>query len=193
MIERPPVAPATAVRRLARCVLTTFELLGQRRIHLPKRCVGLRLHFADGTASKVYRDTVVDRSATDDPAVLVVGFRLRTVHGQLAHALFRFESLFNTPLFVGFPGFVSKLWVAHDSNDIYRGVYEWDGATLAEDYVRTLWRVLALVCVPGSIHYEIVPGLTREELLRDPATLDARAPAQMRDALRLTAAEQLPA
>ena len=85
------------------------------------------------------------------------------VHGQPAHALFRLESLFNTPLFVGFPGFVSKLWVAHDSNDIYRGVYEWDGATLAEDYVRTLWRVLALVCVPGSIRYEIVPGLTRKD------------------------------
>ena len=125
--------------------------------------------------------------------MLVVGFRLRVVSGQLAHALFRFESLSNTPLFVGFPGFVSKLWVAHDSNDIYRGVYEWDSTTLAEDYVLTLWRVLALVCVPGSIHYEIVPGLTREELLRDPATLDARAAAQMRDALRLTAAEQLPA
>jgi hypothetical protein len=174
-------------------VLTTFELLGQRRIHLPKLCVGLQLHFADGTASKVYRETVVDRLATADPAVLVVGFRLRAVHGQLAHALFRFESLFNTPLFVGFPGFVSKLWVAHDSNDIYRGVYEWDGATLAEDYVRTLWRVLALVCAPGSIHYEIVPGLTRGELLRDPTTLAARVPAQIRDALRLTAAEQLPA
>jgi hypothetical protein len=65
-----------------------------------------------------------------------------------------------------------------------------DGATLAEDYMRTLWRVLALVCVPGSIHYEMVPGLTRGELLRDPATLDARALAQTREALRLTAAEQ---
>ena len=193
MIERPPVAPATAVRRLARCVLTTFGLLGQRRIRLPKGCVGLQLHFADGTASKVYRETVVDRSATIDPAVLVVGFRLRVVRGQLAHALFRFESVFNTPLFVGFPGFVSKLWVAHDSSDTYRGVYEWDGATLAEDYVRTLWRVLALVCVPGSIHYEIVLGLTREELVSDPATLDARGPTEMREALRLTAAEQLPA
>jgi len=113
------------------------------------------------------------------------------VRGQLAHALFRCESLFNTPLFVGFPGFVSKLWVAHDSNDIYRGVYEWDGATLADDYVRTLWRVLALVCVPGSIHYEIVPSLTREELLSDPTALAARAPAEMRAALRLTAAERL--
>jgi hypothetical protein len=181
------------VRRLARCVLTTFWLLAERRIHLPKGYVGLQLNFADGTASKVYRETVVDRPATADPAVLVVGFRLRAVRGQLAHALFRFESLFNTPLFVGFPGFVSKLWVAHDSNDVYRGVYEWDGATLAEDYVRTLWRALALVCMPGSIHYEIVPGLTREELLADPATLKGRAPAQMRDALRLTATERLPA
>ena len=63
--------------------------------------------------------------------------------GQLAHALFRFESVFSTPLFVGFPGFVSKLWVAHDSSGTYRGVYEWDGATLAEDYVRpcgACWR-----------------------------------------------------
>ena len=193
MIERPPVAPAAALRKLARCVLTTFWLLAERRIHLPKRYVGLQLNFADGTASKVYRETVVDRPATADPAVLVVGFRLRAVRGQLAHALFRFESLFNTPLFVGFPGFVSKLWVAHDPNDVYRGVYEWDGATLAEVYVRTLRRVLALVCVPGSIHYEIVPGLTREELLSDPATLEGRAPAQMRTALRLTATERLPA
>ena len=193
MIERPPVASGTAVRRMVRCAVMTFWLLAHRRIHLPKRCVGLRLHFADGSASKVYRETVVDRTATTDPAVLLVGFRLRAVRGQLAHAMFRFESLFNTPLFVGFPGFVSKLWVAHDSNDIYRGAYEWDGATLAEDYVRTLWRVLALVCVPGSIHYEIVPGLTRGELLRDPATLDTRALAQTREALRLTAAEQPPA
>ena len=36
------------------------------------------------------------------PAVLVVGFRLRGVRGRLAHALFRCESLFNTPLFVGY-------------------------------------------------------------------------------------------
>jgi hypothetical protein len=121
VIERPPVAPAAAVSKLARCVLTTFWLLAEGRIHLPKRYVGLQLNFADGTAPKVYRETVVDRPVTADPVVFVVGFRLRAVRGHLAHALFRFESLFNTPLFVGFPGFVSKLWVAHDSNDVYRG------------------------------------------------------------------------
>jgi hypothetical protein len=191
VIERPPATPATAIRRLVRCVMVTFRLLSHHQIHLPKECVGIQLHFADGTASTVYRDTIVDRPPTADPAVLVVGFRLRAVRGRLAHALFRFESLFNTPLFVGFPGFVSKLWVAHDSNGVYRGVYEWDGATPAEDYVRALWRVLALVCVPGSIHYEIVPALTREDLLSDPASLCKQPPAQMRDALRLTAVERV--
>jgi hypothetical protein len=66
-------------------------------------------------------------------------------------------------------------------------------ATLAEDDVRTLWRVLALVCMPRSVHYEIVPGLTRKELLSgfnnirpSSSHRDARGPA-------LTAAEQLPA
>lgn len=78
------------------------------------------------------------------------------------------------------------------THDVYRAG-SGDGATLAGDYVRTLWRVLALVCVPGSIHYEIVPGLTREELLSRPTTLDSRGPGEMRDALRLTAAERLPA
>jgi hypothetical protein len=96
--------------------------------------------------------------------VLVVAFRPRAVRGW-GHALFRWESLFNTPLFVGFPGLVSKLWLAADEHGVYRGLYEWDGAASAKFYARALWRVLALVSVRGSIHYRVVPGLRREELL----------------------------
>ena len=47
------------------------------------------------------------------------------------HALFRWESLLNTPLFVGFPGFVSKLWLADDEHGFYRGLYEWNGPARA--------------------------------------------------------------
>ena len=32
------------------------------------------------------------------------------------------------------------------------------------DYARALWRVLALVSVRGSIHYQVLPGLRRGEL-----------------------------
>jgi hypothetical protein len=76
--------------------------------------------------------------------------------------------LLNTPLFVGFPGFVSKLWLANDEHGIYRGLYQWDGVQRAEDYARALWRVLALVSVRGSIRYHVLPGLLRDDLLRNP-------------------------
>jgi hypothetical protein len=167
VIEKPPLPIWAATRAVAKCAVNTAVLTAQRRLHLSKNRVGEVLQFADGTNSWVYRETVVDRPPTTDPAALVVAFRLRALRGR-GHALFRPLSLLNTPLFVGFPGFVSKLWMAHDANGVYRGVYEWDGPTLAEDYARALWRVLALVSVPGSIHYQIAPGLHRDELLREP-------------------------
>lgn len=40
--------------------------------------------------------------------------------------MFRPMSLLNTPFFVGFPGFVSKLWLANDEHGVYRGLYQWD-------------------------------------------------------------------
>jgi hypothetical protein len=168
--ERPPLAYRAALGALADCVGTTARLLRQRRIHLPGDHLGFRLFFADGTSALVYRETIVDRGATQDPCVLVVEFRLRAVRGW-GHALFRWESLLNTPLFVGFPGFVSKLWLAADERERYRGFYEWDGPERAEAYARALWRVLALVSVRGSIHYVVRPGLGRDEVLDQPGIL----------------------
>jgi hypothetical protein len=168
--ERPPLPYPAALRALARCCASTARLLRQHRLRLPAQRVGTLLHFADGTSARVYRETVADRSATLDPCVLVVEFRLRAVRG-LGHAAFRRESLLNTPLFAGFPGFVSKLWLAHDDLGRYRGLYEWNDPLLAENYARALWRVLALVSVPGSIHYVVLPGLRRDEVLDRPHLL----------------------
>jgi hypothetical protein len=126
----------------------------------------------------------VDRPSPAEPCLLVVEFRLRAVRGR-GHALFRWESLLNTPLFVGFPGFVSKLWLANDAHGVYRGVYEWDGADRAEAYARALWRVLALVSAASSIHYRVVPGIRRSDLLADPALLDREGPTQGTDWWRL--------
>jgi hypothetical protein len=135
----------------------------------------------------VYRETVAD-TRPDDPCVLVVAFRLRRVRGR-GHALFRLESILNTPLFVGFPGFVSKLWLAHDSHGVYRGLYEWDGADKAERYARSLWRVLELVSERGSIGYKVVPGLRRDDVLAAaPGVLDAYAPAEEHAWWRMVAA-----
>jgi len=176
LAERPPLADAAALRALAGCFASTVRLLWQRRMHLPRGTAGMRLRFADGTSGRVYRETVVDRGPVLDPCVLVVEFRLRAVRGR-GHAAFRLESVLNTPLFAGFPGFVSKLWLAHDERGRYRGVYEWDGPRLAEDYARALWRVLALVSVRGSVHYVVLPGLRRDVLLDRPDALAGAADA----------------
>ena len=167
-----PLPPGKAWIAVARCVVTTAGLLARGRIHMPRTHVDDQLHFADGTSARVYRETVVDRPPPTEPAVLLVAFRLRGVRGR-GHRLFRLESLLNTPLFVGFDGFVSKLWLAHDVRDTYRGLYEWDTARLAEEYARALWRVLALVSVRGSIRYHVIPSMHRDELLQDPAAVGA--------------------
>jgi hypothetical protein len=150
--------------------VATAWLLAARRVHQPRSHVGQWLRFDNWSAAYVYRETVIDRPAPSDPAVLVVGFRLRVVRGR-GHDVFRPVSLLNTPLFVGFPGFVSKLWLANDEHGVYRGLYQWDGAQQAEDYARALWRVLALVSVPGTIHYRVLPSLRRDDLLSNPGLI----------------------
>src|SRR5580693_9119608 len=162
--ERPSLAYPAALRALAGCCPSTARLLRHHRLRLPAQRVGTLLHFADGTSARVYRETVADRGATLDPCVLIVEFRLRAVRG-LGHAAFRRESLLNTPLFAGFPGFVSKLWLAHDEQGRYRGLYQWDGARRAGHHARALWRVLPLGAVPGAIHYIVLPGVYRDEVL----------------------------
>jgi len=175
--DRQPFGFVRAMRSLSRCVLTTGVLLSRRAISQPKDHVGDVLCFSDGSSGRIYRETVVADAATDAPVVLVVAFRLRWVRGW-GHALFRAESLLNTLLFVGFPGFVSKLWVAHDGNDVYRGFYQWDDARLADAYVRALWWPLALVSMRGSIRYVVLPGLRRDDVLADPTLLARFAPEQ---------------
>jgi hypothetical protein len=72
--EQAPLPTKSVLRALARCVATTAVLLTQRRIHLPDQHIGMRLRFADGTSAGVYRETVIDRVATQDPCVLMVEF-----------------------------------------------------------------------------------------------------------------------
>jgi hypothetical protein len=173
--DRPHLPLRCAIVSLARCAARTVALLARREVTQPTGPVGDVLRFADGSHGRVYRETVVAPAATDEPVVLVVAFRLRWVRG-FGHALFRAESLLNTPLFVGFPGFVSKLWLAHDEHGVYRGVYQWNGAERADAYVRALWWVLALVSMHGSVRYVVLPGLHRDDVLADPRLLDNAAP-----------------
>jgi len=186
--ERPHAALGPSLRSLGSCTVRATELVACGRVHQPRRHVGRRCAFADGTAAVVYRETVVDRPAPASPTALVVRFQLRGVHSPRGHTLFRWESELNTVLFVGFPGFVSKLWFREDERGVYRGLYDWDGPALAERYVQALWWALRVVSVPASIHATVLPGLRREDLLADPHLADAVAPDDAAAGWRLTGA-----
>jgi hypothetical protein len=175
--EERPMALRCATRALICCAWRALVLLTRRCIRQPATNVGRLLSFADGTSSEVYRETVIERDAPAAPAVLVVCFRLRRIRGEWAHRLFRVESELNTVLFAGFPGLVSKLWLRHDQHGMYRGIYQWDGADRGVAYVRALWWVLALVSEPGTIHYAVLPGLVRDQVLNDPSLVDTVAAA----------------
>jgi hypothetical protein len=189
--DRPHLRLGRAVVALVRCVVRTFVLLARHRITQPTVHVGDVVGFGDGSHGRVYRETVAEHAPTDEPVVLVVAFRLRGVRG-LGHAVFRAESLLNTPLFAGFPGFVSKLWLAHDENGVYRGVYRWNGAERADAYVRALWWVLALVSERRSIRYAVLSGLRRDDVLADPRLLDDIATSQPDAWWRPTGVERHP-
>ena len=166
-----PLPRDRALLAVTRCVVVSLGLLARGRLRCPRSRVGTWVRFADGTTARIYRETVVEGPDAVNPCALVVRFRLRGVRGR-GHALFRAESLLNTPLFAGFPGFVAKWWLAADEHGVYRGLYAWDGADRAEAYARALWWVLAPVSVPGSIAYTVLPGRHRDDLLTDraPAT-----------------------
>lgn len=154
-------------------------LMARRKVHLPHRQVGLHLHFADGTVGRVYRETSRDGVCATEPCYLAVAFRLKVIRG-LGHRLFEVESMLHVPLFVGFPGFVSKLWLAADEHGVYRGLYDWDRPVLAGNYARALWRVLAMVSVPGTIRYVVLPGIHRDDMLTDAAIMRQLATGQSR-------------
>lgn len=162
-----------AVRATVLSMLGFLQLLAGRRLHQPSRNVGRVLLFGDGAHTRVYCETVVDRTPPRRPVVLVVAFRLRFVRGSWAHRLFRWESHLNYPLFVGYPGIVSKLWCAHDENDVYRGVYQWDGAEQADRYARSLSWILRAVSHRGSVQHRVYPDLIRDEWLAADLPADA--------------------
>jgi hypothetical protein len=170
MIAYPEVSPVRAIRAFMTSFLRFWPLLFTRRIRQPREHIGGRLNFADGSRAEVLQETRVNRRHSEHLALLVVEFRLRLVHGR-AHRWFELLSALFIPMFVGQPGFVSKLWLAHDKNEVYRGIYEWNSAEDADAYSQNLRWILRLVSVPGSVCYQVLPDTTRPEYVAGPEEL----------------------
>jgi hypothetical protein len=157
------------VAAFARSAVATFRLLAAGHLTSPRTYLGSHLRFADGTTSFVFRETAIRDHDPQDPAVLVVQFRLRAFgHRRFLHALFRRECILHTPLFAGFPGFQSKLWISDTATGVYRGLYEWDGPERAADYADQLVHLLIPLSTHDSVRYHVIPGIRRHDLSGTP-------------------------
>lgn len=126
------------------CAREWMRMATHHRLARPADNVGSMLSFRDGTRSRVFRETVVVGAPTADPVLLVIAFRLAFLDdlGPL-HAGFRRECVIHSPLFAGFRGFRSKLWLEDENTRIYRGVYQWDGEKDAAAYAARMVGLLA--------------------------------------------------
>lgn len=148
------------------CAVSTLGLIARHKLGQPTDLVDSHIEFADGSVSRIYRETRMRDPETTPQVMLAVRFRLRFIgSSRLGHALFRFESLFNTLLFAAHRGFHSKLWLTDRTTDYYRGIYEWEDKESAIEYAETLRIVLAPWVKTGSLTYQIMSGVSRPDFL----------------------------
>ena len=164
--RRTPKSALSVLAIEMRCAISTLGLIARRKLRQPHDLVDSQIEFADGSVSRIYRETSMRDLETPPQVMLAVRFRLRLIgSSRLGHALFRFESLFNTLLFAAHRGFHSKLWLTDGATDLYRGIYEWEDEESAIEYAETLRIVLAPWVQTGSLAYQIMSGVSRPDYL----------------------------
>lgn len=162
----PPDGRGAALADFARCARRWAGLIARSQLSFPKTLVGTKLHVADGNSSLIFRETARSGAPTTEPVLLIIQFRLAFLgSNRLLHALFRRECILHTPLFAGFPGFQTKLWVDDVETGVYRGIYEWQGVAAAHHYARRMVGLLAPFSTRGTARYEVVEGVSRDDFL----------------------------
>ena len=130
------------------------------RIHFPKDCIGEALAMEEGQEFVNFRQVIVDPNQ-DQPAKPGATFRVRFHVAHMSAKQNKLFLLLPIPLFVGLPGFRSKLWMLNETNGDFQGVYEWDTVQDAEKYaVSFAMKFMTMRSVPGSVSYEIIPKQT---------------------------------
>jgi hypothetical protein len=158
-----------ALRDYGECAGQWARMATHHGLLRPHDLVGSTVEFADGSTSRIFRETCVADPVTAEPVLLVIRFRLAFLGDvEALHTGFRYECLIHTPLFAGFPGFRSKLWLEDLHTRTYRGIYQWDGADAATAYAGRMVGLLAPFSNRGTARWHIVPGLLRSVYLGNP-------------------------
>jgi hypothetical protein len=112
-------------------------------------------HFGK-TIYTVFRETDSRDGCLGSHTVLVVGFRLKLIRSNpFLHWLFQRICITSTPIWSGFRGFRTKLWMVDLQDKNYLGIYEWSGKDNAIAYAEWLTVILRRLSTTGSVWYEV--------------------------------------
>ena len=161
------VGASGTTHQLLECAENTVQLLVQRRLHVVRDAAGRSLRLPDGRHFVVFRETTAETDATGAPVVLAIWFRLKFVppRARVRGWIFERESILNTLMFAGFPGYARKLWMVNRDTAEYAGLYEWRGEAAARRYAGYVVRILKPLSVPRSVGYAVLEeaGLGRAQ------------------------------
>ena len=146
------------------------KLVTTSSMHLPRDRLGEMyvIHHDGRTNYSIFRETVSRDGSLETPVILVVGFRLRFLGGNpILHWLFQRICIISTPIWGGFSGFRTKLWMVDPKDKNYLGIYEWAGDGSARNYVEWLTVILRPLSTSGSVWYELYPDLKLDSYLKD--------------------------
>jgi hypothetical protein len=150
-------------RELCGCAARACRLLAARRLHVDRTWAATTVTLPDGRTFRTFRQTSCDVPEPDgaEHVVLVVWFRLHGVppRARVRRWLFERESILNTVLYAGMPGFRTKLWMVDPVTSDYAGVYEWSGQKAAETYVRYITSVLRPLSRRDTVGGHVVTGV----------------------------------
>jgi hypothetical protein len=142
------------------CARRTVGLLLGRRLHLRRDRIGTAIVLPDGRPYLVFRESTCDVASDEPEVTLLVWFRLKGTGPDRPWRswLFERESILNTVLYAGAPGFARKLWLVDRATAGYAGLYTWRGEGSARDYADYITAVLRPLSVPGTVGSAILPS-----------------------------------
>lgn len=134
-----------------------IQLVISGSLHVSTSRLGNKYRAYDSKIYTVFRETVSDERYGGREITLAVGFRLSFIgQNSFFHRLFQTLSMLNTPVWVGFLGFKTKLWLVDQKTKDYLGIYRYQGKNNAKKYAQYICAILKPVSCQSSVWYEIL-------------------------------------
>ncbi|MBU1110149.1 hypothetical protein KKB83_00840 [Patescibacteria group bacterium] len=144
-----------------------LSLVRNRTLHLKFDRIGTAYNIKDRGSYQILRESINYLELDEEPVVLIVAFRMKFLgNSSFLHRLFLSLSILTTPVWSGFPGFHTKLWMVDPKTNNYLGAYQWYGEENAKVYQGFLLRLLNTLAVTNSISIDRHPKTDLEDFLK---------------------------